>query len=131
MTIGGWVLFVSFAVLICTVGICVIAECDFSKAAVALTILICILLIVALLVGMLWYFNNTAKGQRALVDQKSNMNQGLERTVTVYTANGEVIATYTGLIDIDTNDGGYVKFDFEGKRYIYYNCFVETIAEIE
>ncbi len=32
-------------------------------------------------------------------------------------------------IDIETNDGGYVKFDFDGKRYIYYNCFVETIAE--
>lgn len=34
-------------------------------------------------------------------------------------------------IDIDTNDGGYVKFDFNGKRYIYYNCFVESIADID
>lgn len=34
-------------------------------------------------------------------------------------------------IDIAQNDGGYVKFDFEGKRHIYYNCFVETIANIE
>lgn len=27
-------------------------------------------------------------------------------------------------------DGEYVKFDFDGKRYIYYNCFVESIADI-
>lgn len=33
--------------------------------------------------------------------------------------------------DIATNDGGYVKFDFNGKRYIYYNCFVESIADID
>ena len=67
---------------------------------------------------------------RAIVDFKSEVGNGLYRTINVYTANGEIIATYTGKIDIDTNDGGYVKFDFNGKRYIYYNCFIETIADI-
>lgn len=75
-----------------------------------------------------WYCNNTAKGIRALTDQRSNLSNGLERTVTVYTADGKVLAQYTGRIDIEPNDGGYVKFDFGGKRYIYYNCFVESIA---
>ena len=84
-----------------------------------------------MLYGMLWFYDNTAMGQRALVDQKSNLNNGLERTITVYTADGEVIAHYSGLIDIATSEGGYIKFDFEGKRYIYYNCFVESVAEIE
>lgn len=51
-------------------------------------------------------------------------------TMDKYTADGDVIATYQGKIDIDTNDGGYVKFDYDGKRYIYYNCFVESIADI-
>lgn len=59
------------------------------------------------------------------------MANGLERTVTVYTANGEIIAQYNGIIDIEGNDGGYVLFDFEGKRYTYYNCFVESIANID
>lgn len=68
---------------------------------------------------------------RAMTDLKSDVSGGLQRTITVYTANGEKLATYTGKIDIDTNDGGYVKFDFNGKRYIYYNCFVETIADID
>ena len=93
--------------------------------------MICILLIAGVFFGMRWYFNNTASGQRALIDQKSNLSNGMDRIINVYTANGDLIATYEGQIDIDTNDGGYVKFDFEGKRYIYYNCFIETIAEIE
>lgn len=92
--------------------------------------MISVILVVALLLGMLWYYKNTASGQRALTDQKSELANGLERTINVYTANGDLIASYNGKIDIDTNDGGYVKFDFEGKRYIYYNCFVESIAEI-
>lgn len=71
-----------------------------------------------------------ASWSRAITDMKSDIVGGMQRTITVYTADGEVIATYTGKIDIDTNDGGYVKFDFNGKRYIYYNCFVESIADI-
>ena len=102
-----------------------------SVAAKIISVIVGVVLVFALLFGMFWYFNNTASGQRTLLDQKSNFNNGIERTVMVYTANGEVIAQYTGKIDIDTNNGGYVKFDFDGKRYIYYNCFIETIAEIE
>ena len=131
MTIGGWIIFALVAVVMGVFGLGVGVEVCDSKASAALTVMICIVLIVAVLLGMLWYFNNTASGQRALVDQKSNVNNGMERTITIYTADGEVIATYTGKIDIETNDGGYIKFDFEGKRYIYYNCFVESIAEIE
>ena len=65
---------------------------------------------------------------RACTDLKSEFNDGLEREINVYTANGDLIAHYEGKIDIADSDGGYVKFDFEGKRYIYYNCFIETIA---
>lgn len=68
---------------------------------------------------------------RAMTDIKSDIGGGLERTITVYTADGNVIASYQGKIDIASNEGGYVKFDFDGKRYIYYNCFVESIADID
>lgn len=67
---------------------------------------------------------------RAVVNVKSDISGGLQRTITVYTADGKKMATYEGKIDIETTSGGYVKFDFDGKRYIYYNCFVETIADI-
>lgn len=73
----------------------------------------------------------TAQWERSVTDFKSNINGGMQRTITVYTADGKELATYEGKIDLSTNDGGYVKFDFNGKRYIYYNCFVESIADIK
>lgn len=66
---------------------------------------------------------------REWTDLKSDIGGGLNRTITVYTADGKVLAQYKGKIDIETKDGGYVKFDYNGKRYIYYNCFVETIGD--
>ena len=86
-----------------------------------------IVLVVLLMIGGC---ARTAAWKRAVNDIKSDWNNGLDRTITVYTANGDVIAEYKGKIDIADADGGYVKFDYNGKRYIYYNCFVETIAEI-
>lgn len=130
MTIGGWIIFETILGLILIGGVCVVVECHLKKAGVFICLLVCIALILSVFFGMKWYFNNTASGQRALTDQASNLRNGLQRTITVYTADGNVIAQYTGKIDIDTNDGGYVKFDFDGKRYIYYNCFVESIADI-
>lgn len=70
-----------------------------------------------------------ASVDRACTDIKSNMEGGLNRVINVYTANGDLLARYEGKIDIAAADGGYIKFDYNGKRYIYYNCFVETIAD--
>ena len=70
-----------------------------------------------------------ASWDRAVTDIKSDVGGGLNRTINVYTADGKLLAQYKGKIDIESKDGGYVKFDYKGKRYIYYNCFVETIAD--
>lgn len=129
MTIGGWILF-GFIVAM-AFAIAFIVSLDFSKSGKAISFIIAGFISLITLAGMLWYFNCTADGQRQLVDQRSNLSNGLDRVVTVYTADGDVIAQYEGQIDIEANDGGYIKFDFEGKRYMYYNCFVESIADIE
>ena len=130
MTIAGWILFVFFAIIIATTGLALGIDIVKSAAGRIFTAIISLVLIIGLFCGIHWYFNNTASGQRALTDQKSELANGLNRTVTVYTADGNVIAQYKGIIDIEGNDGGYVLFDFEGKRYTYYNCFVESIADI-
>ena len=130
MTIGGWVIFAIFAILVLCFGITGAYLIENIPGKI-ISVVVATLLILGLFFGMRWYFQNTASGQRALTDQKSNLDNGLERTVTIYTADGEIIAQYTGKIDIEGNDGGYVLFDYEGKRYTYYNCFVESIAEIE
>ena len=94
-------------------------------------VILAVIIIVASFAGLYWYFNMTASGRRALVDEASEFNNGLERTINVMTADGTVIRTFTGIIDIEGNDGGYVLFDYNGKRYTYYNCFIESVAEIE
>ena len=131
MTIAGWVLFSVVVVMAFAFAFGFIVSLDFSKSSKAISFIIAGLISLIALVGMLWYFNCTADGQRQMVDQRSNFSNGLDRVVTVYTADGDVIAQYEGQIDIEANDGGYIKFDFEGKRYMYYNCFVESIADIK
>lgn len=129
MTIVGWVGFAFCAAFVLLLGARGVFRFESVGAKVASGIA-AVVVVFALLFGMMWYYNNTASGRRALVDQKSNIGNGIERTITVYTADGKVIAQYTGKIDIEGNDGGYVLFDFEGKRYTYYNCFVESVADI-
>lgn len=126
MTVSGWILFAIFAVIIGVLGYAIYDSTESVLAIVAAA------LAIALLLGcMLWYFNGTASGKRAMVDQRSDFSNGMERTIKVYTADGNIIAEYTGKIDIEDNAGGYLLFDFDGKRYTYYNCFVESIAEIK
>ena len=72
-----------------------------------------------------------ASWDRMVTDIKSDFAGGMQRTIKVYTANGDLLAEYEGKIDLESNEGGYVKFDYDGKRYIYYNCFVESIADID
>ena len=72
-----------------------------------------------------------ASWNRMVTDVKSDFAGGMQRTIKVYTANGDLLAEYEGKIDLSSNEGGYVKFDYDGKRYIYYNCFVESIADID
>ena len=60
-------------------------------------------------------------------DLKSDYTGGLDRHLVVYTADGKILAEYDGKIDLEQNESGVVKFDYKGKRYMYYNCFVEVI----
>lgn len=130
MTINGWITFAFLAIIILVFG--AIGAFNFENfGAKVASVIAAVVLSFALLFGMMWYFQNTASGNRALIDKKSELSGGIERTITVYTADGKIIAQYTGKIDIEGNDGGYVLFDYNGKRYTYYNCFVESIANID
>lgn len=89
------------------------------------------ILMVILVLGMSILCVGCASWNRFVVDMKSDVGNGLERTINIYTADGELMQTYSGKIDLEMSSGGYVKFDLDGKRYIYYNCFVESIADID
>lgn len=125
MTIGGWVACIFITVILGVISLVVYSETDSKGFAITLMIVGTILIF-----GIgLWYFNNTASGVRARTDERAELNNGLDRVVVIYTADGEILKKYEGRIDIEQGQG-YVKFDWNGKRYIYYNCYVETIADI-
>lgn len=89
------------------------------------------IVLITLVVAMLFAMTGCASWDRLVKDIKSNVAGGMNRTVTVYTADGNVIVVYKGKIDLESTEGGIVKFDLNGKRYMYYNCFVEAIEEAE
>ena len=129
MTIEAWIGWGVLTVLI-IIGVVFVCIEAYNTSTKVLTVVIAAIVIISLLVGGIWYYHNTASGIRELTDQKANLQNGLERTITIYTADGTILKQYEGKIDIE-QDQGYVKFDWNGKRYIYYNCYIETIGEIK
>jgi hypothetical protein len=89
-----------------------------------------IAVVVTIIIVVIGIFINSASFKRDVVDLKSNLTGGLNREINVYTADGQLIKHFEGKIDIDSEHDGAVKFDYNGKRYIYYNCFVETIGDL-
>lgn len=87
-------------------------------------VLVTVTLILAIVYGLA-----PSSFKRRVKDVESNWTGGLNRHLTVYTANGDILAEYDGKIDLEQNDSGIVKFDFKGKRYMYYNCFVEVVEK--
>lgn len=78
----------------------------------------------AVFIGGAIFYLNTESGKRAIKDLKSEMESGINRTVSVYDVQGELIKEYSGRFDVDTgNSSGtpYIVFDDEnGKRHIVY-----------
>ena len=138
MTIKGWAIFgiVTACVIVFTAVAFLFVNENMARSKKRIftslgVVLVAGSLIIGASAGLHWYYTETAEGRRAVIDQQSNINNGLERTINILNADGEVIRTYTGVIDIEGNDGGYVVFDYNGRRYTYYNCYLESIANIE
>lgn len=88
-------------------------------------------LMIAIIIATIsiFYLSGCASMERLGKDLTSDLEGGLDRIVTVYTADGEILKQYEGKIDFESTEGGIVKFDFKGKRYMYYNCYVEAIEK--
>lgn len=87
-----------------------------------------ILAIIIILITILLGLTGCSSWDRTVKNLNSDLSGGLDRTVNVYTYNGEKIATYEGKIDLQMNESK-VLFDLEGKRYVYYNAIVEVIEK--
>lgn len=87
------------------------------------------IVLAALMAVAFTFFTGCASMQRSCKSCSSDINGGLYRVVNIYTLDGQLIATYEGLIDIDDNKNGSVMFDMNGKRYVYYNAIIEVIEK--
>jgi hypothetical protein len=117
MTVGG----IIFCV-ICTIFVIFLGVTIGSSTKPLAGILIAGILVAGIWGGSSWYYNNTASGARAIKDQQSEFNNGIERHIVVKDYSGGIIAEYEGKMDIETDNETYVLFDDEeGKRHIIYN----------
>lgn len=98
-----------------------------TKAGV-ITLLVWIILLFGAFFGFKWYYGSTASGMRALKDQESNFNQGLNREITITAEDGREIYHYKGKCDIETQDR-YILFEGEdGLRRTIYWGVTDTIV---
>ena len=121
ITIGSWVLIV-IGIIFVIAGIIAFVWLfkDQQRGTAVIALIVCLVIGALLVFGPLVY-SNTEAGERAYKDQESNFGGGISRTVTVYDVNGNVIKTYSGEFDIETDQQSYILFDDEnGKRHIIY-----------
>ena len=131
LTIGNWIIAVIiFAV---GIGISMMFFFDDSKVGGAISIVVTIVVTVVLIIFFNWYNTSTAGGIRGYKDYKSNIENGIEREITITAEDGREIFHYEGKVDIESNHtDNYIKFESEeGKRYIIYYGIQDTIQIIE
>ena len=131
MTVEGWIIFALISFFIA--GVCLMFGM-FSDSTKGLVISIAVagVLCVVVLIGMLFYYNRTASGKRAYKTQESNFNGGIERTVEVYDATGNLLKTYRGKFDIDYDDNRIIFDDEENRRHvIYYPTGTVIVDEVK
>lgn len=119
MTIAGWGIFALIAVFIIGIG-AFIGICTDKPGGIAVGAVIGTVLSTFVLMGMLWYFNNTAAGSRALKSQQSNFSGGIDRIVRVYDMSGGLIQQYDGRFDVDYDENRIIFDDENGKRHVIY-----------
>ena len=114
-------IFIGIAVLVAILGLIFliggIAERDGSMIAGGI---VTVIISVGVGAGILWWMFGTAGGARAAKDFQSTINNGIERIVTVYDINGDVIKEYSGKFDIKTRQDSILFDDENGKRHIIY-----------
>ena len=92
-----------------------------TKASKVMMTVMSFLVTLLVTAGCIFMMYFTAVGQRSWKTLISNVAGNIERVVTVYDLNGEVITTYEGNFDIDSSKDKKIMFDDqEGKRHTIY-----------
>lgn len=127
MTIGGIVLGIIVTILIIIIAICIIYNVEAAwyeksqiNAVVITTTVVGLVLLAATWAGLYWHYANTASGKRALKTQDSNFNDGIEREITVYDVDGDILEHFQGRFDVDYSNERILFDDENGNRHVIY-----------
>ncbi len=130
MTIGA-IIGLSFLTIV-VISI-VAAVCYYYKKARIISVILGLIIVAASWATGAWYYTGTEAGKRAIKTQQSNFGGGIERRITVYDVEGDVIAKYEGRFDIEYDDDRILFDDEEGLRHIIYyptgNVIVDEVAK--
>lgn len=128
MTIGAWILVIILGII--GIGFAIFYFLDDEKTHGLITILITIIVIGGLILGLSWFYNNTGSGLRAMKDQQSNLNNGINRDIKVIESDGFVSYEFSGKADLEMHDD-YIVFESDRKRTIIYKSYTSTIVITE
>lgn len=129
MTIGAIVVLVVIGLAFVGFGIWVGSEG--GKKDVIIGALVGLVVTLFISAFVYWYYQNTESGARALKTQESNFNKGIERKVSVYDIQGDLIQEYSGKFDLEYDDDRILFDDENGLRHIiYYPTGTVIIDEI-
>lgn len=130
MTIGA-IIGLSFLTIV-VISI-VAAVCYYYKKARIISVIVGLIIVAVSWATGAWYYTGTEAGKRAIKTQQSNFGGGIERRITVYDVEGDVIAKYEGRFDIEYDDDRILFDDEEGLRHIIYyptgNVIVDEVAK--
>ena len=130
MTIGA---IIGLSLLTIVVISIVAAVCYYYKKARIISVILGLIIVAASWATGAWYYTGTEAGKRAIKTQQSNFGGGIERRITVYDVEGDVIAKYEGRFDIEYDDDRILFDDEEGLRHIIYyptgNVIVDEVAK--
>lgn len=88
------------------------------KRTIGIILTVCAIIVLSFLICGCASFNRMTKSFN------SDLNGGLNRTVTVYDYNGNVLGEWSGKFDISNNDNEIYFDDENGKRVIIQNGIV-------
>ena len=82
------------------------------------------IVIIAMVAVLILACTGCASWQREIKSIKSDMGNGLNRTVTVYDYNGKKIQSWTGKFDVSASENEVYFDDSNGKRVIIHGGIV-------
>lgn len=135
-TLGNWIFVIIWVVLTLVISIGIFGCNDFDGEGFLyglINLLASGFILFLICIGIKWYNTNTASGIRAVKDYRSELNNGIDREITITAEDGREIFHYEGKVDVESNHtDNYIKFESEeGKRYIIYYGIQDTIQIIE